>query len=189
MEDVMKNQTFLLSLIRKTAAGDLWALEQLLHSQKSFITLVIRSHSSTPSVIDDISQEVAIRVFQKFSTLKHFEYFSSWLQTIVIHECNRYFATQRQIVPYGSAGEIEEALIETDPDCLPAECVESLDLCTELKHAIANMPIKTQYLLSLYYGTDMTYREIATFTGMTIGTVSSTLSRARKRLRETSEKY
>ena len=173
-----------LLLISKTVSGDSDAFEQLILSQKNIIFFIIRRLTDCPEDAEDISQEVALRVFQYIGSLKCPEAFGSWLRKLVIRECMRHLAARRPSDPFEDLMDHENQFPETDPDCLPAIYVERLELRSEILTAFAHMPVTLQKVAVLYYLSGMHYREIAEFLDLTIGTVSAYLFRARKFLSE-----
>ena len=185
----MKNQVSLLPLVNKTLSGDSKALEDLLVALKTFINMVIRSKLDCPNDAEDIAQEVALRVCKRIATLRHPEALKTWIHKIIIHECLRYLTSQQTIVPEDPGIDIENDLVEKDPSCLPSEHAEQLELYTEILRILISMPKTTRYMLALHYGTEMGYREIATLLKQPIGTVSSTILRARKRLSKALKDY
>ena len=169
-----------LLLISKTISGDSDAFEQLILSQKSIIFYIIRRLTNCPEDAEDISQEVALRIFQRISSLRNPEAFGSWVRTIAIRECMHHLAARRPTDPFEDLLDHENQLPETDPDCLPAIYVERLELRAEILAAFTLMPVTLQKVAVLYYLSGMHYREIAEFLDLTIGTVSAYLFRARK---------
>ena len=177
-------QSHLLPLIRKTASGDCEAFEQLILSQKNNIAFTIRRITDSPEDIEDISQEVAILVFQRIGSLRRPESFYSWLRTIVIRESLRLVAARVPTEDFDPDADCDIRFEETDSDCLPIAYTELLELRGEIRAALGRMPETFQRILALHYLHGMRCREIADFLGTTIGTVSAYLFRARKRMRK-----
>ena len=179
-----KNQT---AIVRKTVAGDCDAFEQLLAMKKSSINCKIQSIIGNPNDIEDVAQEVAIRLFQRIGSLKNPEAFNGWLNTVVTRECLKYFAAQSRLaLPGGpdSDAEFEQGLLETDTDFLPSAYTERIETQNLIRAAIDSLPESNRNMLLLHYEDGKCYREIAAIMGLSIGVVCSYLYRARKRLRK-----
>ena len=179
-----KNQT---AIVCKTVAGDCEAFEQLLAMKKCSINCKIQSMIGNPNDIEDVAQEVAIRLFQRIGSLKDPEAFNGWLNTIVTRECLKYFATQSRLaLPEGDcdSAEFEDRFLETDTDFLPSAYTERIELHSRIKTAIDNLPEPNRRMLLLHYEGGKCYREIAAIMGISIGVVCSYLYRTRKRLRK-----
>jgi RNA polymerase sigma-70 factor (ECF subfamily) len=184
--ELLMSNEILISLVGKTISGDHEAFEQLFLSQQQAIAIVIRRMTTCPQDIDDISQEVAIRIFRHISSLKCPETFGAWLRKLVIHECARHFATRNPITFFesGSLDELENMFAEADADCIPFAHVELLELYAEILAALSKLPKTVRKVAALYCFEKMRYREIAARLGIPVGTVCADLYRARKQLRE-----
>ena len=175
------------AIVNKTLAGDCEAFEQLLAMKKSAINCKIQSIISNPNDIEDIAQEVAIRLFQGIGSLKNPEAFNGWLNAIVTRECLKYFSAQRRLALPGKQSDIEElesGLLETDSDFLPLAHMEQIELQSRIQRAICCLPEANRKMLLLHYEGGKCCREIAAIMGLSIGVVCSYLYRARKRLRK-----
>ena len=173
-----------LPLVNKTIAGDREALELLLLSQKTFILRLIKNITSCREDIEDISQEVSFRVFQHIESLKHPEAFGSWLRTIVVRECRRHFSAKNRCLSVETVAEWENHFIDTDSDCNPFANMERLELNSAIKTALESLRDPIRKMFYMRYDNDMCCREVAASTGMKTGTVSVTMFRAKKILRE-----
>jgi len=180
----MSKQNTIHHLVLKTASGDHEAFEQLFLSQRDIIAYKIRRQINCPEDVEDITQKVALRVFLKIGSLLHPEAFGSWLDTLVVNECNRHFQTKDQTTSLEELPEYENLLIETNTDYLPNAHTERVELKAEIWNNLNRMSEKTKDMFSMHYEYGMCYREIAQYLGMTIGTVSSYMFRAKKRLRK-----
>ena len=173
-----------LDLVSKTVSGDREAFEQLMVLRRNTITSKIFMETKNPDEVEDISQKVAIRIYQNIGTLKSPEAFDSWLNKLVLRECFRHFAA-KEPTEYLECSDLTEGMfVETDTDCLPLAYVENLELKEELKGALVRMPEASRRMVILHYEKEMGYREIASCMGVTVGTVSANLNRARNRLRK-----
>jgi len=180
----MLSEDPILHLVQKTVSGDREALEQLISLQKGSITLKIRRLTNCPEDVEDIGQEVAIRIFQCIGSLKSPEAYYSWLHTLVNRECFRHFAAQTQTEPFDDDQDSEILIAETDVDCLPLACAERHDQRVEIQAALSRMPEIIQRMVALHYGNEMCHREIAEYLNIPVGTVSSNLFRAIQKLRK-----
>ena len=176
-----------ITLVHKIVTGDFEALEQLLALKKKMIVFKIRSIIGNLDYVEDIAQEVAIRIFQRIDSLRKPEAFSGWLNTVIKRECIKYFAVYRQPAPAGCFIEIEECVdlfTETDTDCLPMSYTERTELEGEIKTALGCLNETGRKMFVLHYLSGKCYREVAAIMGMSIGTVCSYLYRARRRIQK-----
>jgi RNA polymerase sigma-70 factor, ECF subfamily len=128
----------------------------------------------------DAVQEACLRAFRFFPSF-HGGDARAWLMKIVRNACYTWLHTNR---PLQEAGEFDENLIPPD-SCAPnpEEVLLRDDSSTLVRKALENLPPNFREVLILRELEGMSYREIATITGIPAGTVMSSLSRGRDRLR------
>jgi len=129
----------------------------------------------------DAVQEACLRAFRFFPSF-HGGDARAWLMKIVRNACYTWLHANR---PLQEAAEFDENLIP--PDCCapnPEEVLLQDDSGTLVRKALENLPPNFREVLILRELEGMSYREIATITGIPAGTVMSSLSRGRDRLRQ-----
>ena len=129
----------------------------------------------------DAVQEAYLRAFRHFSDFRGGDA-RAWLLKIVRNTCYSWLRVNR---PLQDAAEFDENLLAPDvrsPN--PEEAVLQNDNGTLIREALEKLPPNFREVLILRELEGMSYREIAAITGMPAGTVMSSLSRARDRLRQ-----
>jgi len=129
----------------------------------------------------DVVQEACLRAFRFFSGF-HGGDARAWLMKIVRNTCYTWLHANR---PLQDAAEFDENVSPADyhaPD--PEELLLQNDSGNLLHQALENLPSSLREVLILREIEGMSYREIADITGVPLGTVMSSLSRARGRLRQ-----
>ena len=130
----------------------------------------------------DVVQEAYLRAFRFFPTLRGGDA-RAWLMKIVRNACYTWLHSNR---PLQEAEEFDENLFSPDSSAPnPEEAVLRDDNSTLVRKALEKLPPNFREVLVLREIEGMSYREIAEITGMPAGTVMSSLSRARGRLRRT----
>ena len=130
---------------------------------------------------EDVVQEAYLRAFRFFSAFRGGDP-RAWLMRIVRNTCYTWLHVNR---PLQVAKEFEENLFPPD-SCAPnpEEAVLQNDNGILLRKALEKLPPNFREVLILRELEGMSYKEIADITGMPAGTVMSSLSRARGRLRQ-----
>src|SRR5712692_6964039 len=129
----------------------------------------------------DVVQEAYLRAFRFFPGFRGGDA-RAWLMKIVRNTCYTWLHANR---PLQDATEFDENLFPPDSRAPnPEEVVLQNDSGTLLRKALEKLPPNFREVLILRELEGMSYREIADFTGMPAGTVMSSLSRARGRLRQ-----
>jgi RNA polymerase sigma factor (sigma-70 family) len=129
----------------------------------------------------DVVQEAFLRAFRFFPGFRGDDA-RAWLLKIVRNTCYTWLRANR---PLQDATEFDENLCPPDyhaPN--PEELVLQNDRSTLVRRALENLPTSSREVLILREIEGMSYREIADISGMPVGTVMSSLSRARARLRQ-----
>src|SRR5271156_5845198 len=130
---------------------------------------------------DDVVQEAYLRAFRFFPGFRG-ENARAWLMKIVRNTCYTWLNTNR---PLQEAAEFDENLFPPDTrDRNPEEALLQNDSGLLVRTALKKLPLNFREVLVLREIEGMSYREIADVTGMPTGTVMSSLSRARNRLRQ-----
>jgi RNA polymerase sigma factor (sigma-70 family) len=129
----------------------------------------------------DAVQEACLRAFRFFPSF-HGGDARAWLMKIVRNACYTWLHANR---PLQEAAEFDENLIPPDSSAPnPEEVLLRDDSSTLVRKALENLPPNFREVLILRELEGMSYREIATITGIPAGTVMSSLSRGRDRLRQ-----
>ena len=130
---------------------------------------------------EDVVQEAYLRAFRFFSGFRGGDA-RAWLMRIVRNTCYTWLHANR---PLQDATEFDENLFPPDSRAPnPEEVVLQNDNAALLRKALEKLPPNSREVLILRELEGMSYREIADITGMPVGTVMSSLSRARGRLRQ-----
>src|SRR5271155_4293718 len=130
----------------------------------------------------DVVQEAYLRALRFFPGFRG-DNARAWLMKIVRNTCFNWLHANR---PLQEATEFDENLFPADTRAPnPEEVVLQYDSGTLVRKALEELPSNFREVLILREIEGMSYREIAYITGMPAGTVMSSLSRARGRLRQT----
>ena len=130
---------------------------------------------------DDVVQEAYLRAFRFFPRFRGGDA-RAWLLKIVRNTWYTWFRSNR---PLQDAAEFDENLAPPDRHAPnPEEAALQKASDTLVRKALEELPPNFREVLILRELEEMSYREIANITGMPTGTVMSSLSRARGRLRQ-----
>ena len=124
---------------------------------------------------DDLVQDTLERAWGKFSMWQKRGAMRAWMFGIMHNLFVDRLRAQRS-TPEDSAG---DALPEAPQRATQSDRLEIIDL----DRALQRLPAEQREVLLLVAVEELSYREVATATGVPIGTVMSRLSRARERLR------
>ena len=129
---------------------------------------------------EDVVQEAYLRAFRFFPSFRG-GHARLWLMKIVRNTGYTWVTANR---PLKNAAEFDEQLFSPDAPALDAEArLIQRDNAEQLHEAINELPANFREVLLLREIETLSYAEIAEVTGMPMGTVMSSLSRARRQLR------
>lgn len=166
--------------------GDLAAFNALVtRHERAAYGLALRMLSE-PAMAEDVTQESFLAAWSNLHTYRG-GVFKSWLLRIVANRCydelrrrQRHPADSLDALPVEPAGEWTTLAPAETPD----DYALRRELSRHLQRGIASLPPDQRLTLILSDVQGHSYDEIATITGVNLGTVKSRLSRARARLRE-----
>lgn len=131
---------------------------------------------------EDITQDTFMKALEKLDSLKEPENFSAWVNRIAINNCKMYFRKNPR-----TAEEESEKIIDDTPDSelIPDDYADSEEKRRIIMNIIDTALIDEQrQTIILYYFDMMSVAEIAEIMECSVGTVTSRLSAARKKIRE-----
>jgi RNA polymerase sigma-70 factor, ECF subfamily len=130
---------------------------------------------------EDVVQEAFLRALRFFAGFRGGDA-RVWLMSIVRNTCYTWLRVNR---PLQNAAEFDESFFPPYSHARnPEEVVLENDNGTLLRKALEKLPHNLREVLVLRELDGMSYNEIANITGTPVGTVMSSLSRGRDRLRQ-----
>lgn len=174
-------------LIRRSQNGDKGAFAQLVRlHQRMVFNLLFRMVRDQDSV-EDLAQEVWVKVYQSIGKVKNLASFKSWLNRIAI---NTYYNKKRKdgdkneisLSEMFSDDETDEQrdMDLPDPSPIPEEILLSAEWKVFVDKTLKSLPEQFRLIIVMKENQELSYDEIAEILGISIGTVKSRLSRARE---------
>jgi RNA polymerase sigma-70 factor (ECF subfamily) len=135
----------------------------------------------SPADAEDVVQEACLRALRFFDGFRGGDS-RAWLLKIVRNTCYSWVKKNR---PIELSGEFDEAVhcSEVVGEDAEAELVSRAE-SERVRRALETLPVAFREVLVLREIEELSYKEISDVTGVPMGTVMSSLSRARQRLRE-----
>jgi len=177
-------------LVGQLAAGDRSAFDQVFERYHRQIYNFISKQVGERESVEDLAQEVFMRVFKSAKNFDVTKKFSSWVYKIALNEVKRYWKrtgarqTYSLNAPVGDdSGEAERADFLKDQRIVPADATESDIFSRNLRTLIDQLPDKqrTVVLLKVYH--ELTFEEISEICDCPLSTVLSRMRYAVNKLR------
>ena len=168
------------SLLERCRAGDDTAFGELVDAYKDLVYAVVSRMLPDRSQVDDVAQEVFLKVHRGLPYFRGEARLSTWIYRIVANVCSQARAARRPEVPLNQGLDDRRPREAGRPDGAFAE----LELRDRLEKAIAQLPEHYRMLVSAHYLKGIQYEALAEALDIPLGTVKTHLYRAKRQLRE-----
>jgi RNA polymerase sigma-70 factor (ECF subfamily) len=178
-------------LMRLVARGDTSAFEQVIERHQALVAGTAARMLGSNSDVEDIAQQVFIRVWKSARRYVPRAKFTTWLlkitRNLVFNELRR--AKRRAQVPLQSEPGIEEFPLKDETNPAPDALLLENELQRAIEEAIMQLPESQRMALVLRRYEQLSYEEIAEVLDLSVPAVKSVLFRARTELRSRLSKY
>jgi RNA polymerase sigma-70 factor, ECF subfamily len=178
-------------LMRLVARGDSSALEDLIERHQALVAGTAARMLGSNSDVEDIAQQVFIRVWKSARRYVPRAKFTTWLlkitRNLVFNEMRR--ARRRAQVPLQSEPGAEEIPLKDETNPAPDASLLEDELKRAIEEAILQLPESQRMALILRRYEQLSYEQIAEVLDLSVPAVKSVLFRARTELRSRLSKY
>jgi RNA polymerase sigma-70 factor, ECF subfamily len=178
-------------LMRSVAAGDTTAFEQLIERHQALVAGTVARMLGSNSDVEDIAQQVFIRVWKSAGRYVARAKFTTWLlkitRNLVFNEMRR--AKRHPHVPVQIEPEADEIPLRDEQTATPDVTLLESELQAAIEKAIGLLPETQRMALVLRRYEELSYEEIADVLDLSVPAVKSLLFRARTELRERLKNY
>src|SRR6266480_3006314 len=163
-------------LVGDASRGDAGAWSALVDRFAPLVWSIARGYRLRDQDAADVSQITWLRLAEHIDRLREPERVGAWLATTAGRESLAVIRRRRRLAP------LDEAALSGTPDedlsDQPAESLLRAAESTELWRAFSELPTRSQSLLRLLFADPQpSYQEIATLTGMPLGSIGATRAR------------
>jgi len=178
-------------LMRLVAGGDTSAFEKVIERHQSLVVGTAARMLGSNSDVEDIAQQVFIRVWKSARRYVPRAKFTTWLlkitRNLVFNELRR--AKRRAQVPLQSDPGTEEIPLKDETNPAPDTSLLEEELQRTIEEAIMQLPESQRMALVLRRYEQLSYEQIAEVLDLSVPAVKSVLFRARTELRSRLSKY
>lgn len=129
---------------------------------------------------EDLAQETFVKVWRGLKKFDRTKNFRTWLLAIAKNCAIDYLRKKKHLtfseMERDEGFNLSDSLTDDSP--LPSEQMEQFIASTQLNESLDKLPLKQRSVLSLYYQSDLNFREIAEIMDEPINTVKSRHRRA-----------
>jgi RNA polymerase sigma-70 factor (ECF subfamily) len=164
-------------LLRRFVDGDESAFTELMRRHEDRVFAMTVRITGDRSDALDATQEAFISLYRRAASFRGESAFSTWLCRIALNAAYD-VVRKRRPTPEARHGALED----TGPGSGGME--DRVGMRSDIAEALAQLPPEYREAVAMHDLADISYEDIATATGVSLGTVKSRISRGRKRLAE-----
>ncbi|MCG6918675.1 MAG: RNA polymerase sigma factor [Deltaproteobacteria bacterium] len=174
-------------VVDQIVSGDVNAFEVLLHRYEAHVVRIVKKHIPFDKV-EEVAQDVFIRVYQSLPNFKRDDSFKQWLSTITIRTCYDFWRKHYRYreIPVSSLSEKHQIWLE---EATAAKSSQSFDERYSQKEArevldwaLDRLSPEDRMVLELVYLEGYSVKEAASLLGWSTVNVKVRSFRARKKL-------
>jgi RNA polymerase sigma factor (sigma-70 family) len=178
-------------LMQLVGRGDTKAFEELVERHQALVAGTVARMLGSNSDVEDIAQQVFIRVWKSARRYKPRAKFTTWLlkitRNLVFNELRR--TKRRAQVPLDPAAGADEPALKDESNPAPDASLLAVELQKTIEEAIMHLPETQRMALVLRRYEQLSYEQIAEVLDLSVPAVNSVLFRARTELRSRLSRY
>jgi RNA polymerase sigma factor (sigma-70 family) len=173
-------------LVQQVLNGNEHAFRFLVATHQRLVLHIVGRIIKQQEDVEDVCQEVFMKVFRKIKNFRGDSKLSTWIATIAYNTGISYIRSKNR----KNETEADDlTMFQSRSDNWQGQhAVEREEAKKILGEMIEELPVNYRTVLTLFHLEEFSYKEIEEITGMPEGTVKSYLSRARNLLKEKLEK-
>ncbi len=176
-------------IVKRARDGDEKAFEFIVKKYQNRVANLIFKIIGDSSVVEDLTQEVFLRVIESLREYKFGSALYTWIYRITVNICIDEIRKRQRSRAY-SLSDVLSQNPKVEPSYSPVEkTVEQRELRELIEKAISKLPVEYKTVIVLREFEDLPYEEIAKILKISVGTVKSRIFRARKLLAEHLKEY
>jgi RNA polymerase sigma factor (sigma-70 family) len=170
------------NLIDQVKKGNTNAFRFIVANHQKLVVHIVGRIVVDRDEIQDVCQEVFIKVFQQINAFRGESRFSTWIASIAYHQCINHLRKKKRL---NEVNFEEEAMVHSmKTEMTPERIFENKETQSVLKSTIESLPLAYRTVITLFYLEEFSHTEIEQITGMPESSIKSNLFRARAILKE-----
>ena len=168
-------------LISRILNGNMNAFTLLVNRYRKLVVHITGRLIQRQEEVEDVSQEVFLKVYQSLGNYRNESKLSTWIATIAYNTGINHLRKLKK--EDGRINFDDTSVLKSLAD-FRTENYERIDLHQYIREQIELLPVNFRTVITLYHLEEFSYQEIEQITGMPEGTVKSYLFRAKAILKE-----
>jgi RNA polymerase sigma-70 factor (ECF subfamily) len=188
-------------LMERFQEGDVSAFEVLLHKYQAPVLALVRRYLGSRSAgVDDVAQEVFVRIYRSKHTYEPKAKVGTWIYRVTVNTClneirrlgadkNRRVAGFSAVFGDDDGGDAAAEALADRAAPAPTQRMEAGEVEARVREAVDALPEQQRLAVVLSRYHQLPYEEVAAAIGSTVPAVKSLLTRARENLRRALAPY
>lgn len=176
----------------RAISGDPQALRALWEVNRRWIAAIILAHKPRSAELEDLLQEVAVRVVRRIGEVRDPATLRPWMRAIAVNTARtagrRQETRLRLVRPSGADPDTASSPVVTGEPGLSTEGTAHAEESRRAMDAANRLPEEYREPLLLRCVRGMSYKQIADLMGVPVTTIETRLARARRMVREELER-
>ncbi len=178
----MRDDPTVTALVARAAKGDQSAWDEIVERYAPLVWSICRRHRLEPSEIDDVAQNVWLRLVEQLSALREPAALPGWLATTTQRECIHLLRVSHSLAR--RQDRLADEMTTAVPPALIDEEIITAEWHSALRTAFAQLPLPCRQLLSmLMQDPPLPYAEISNRTGIPVGGIGPNRARCLAKMR------
>lgn len=174
-------------LVEKVKKGDADVYEKIIQKYQSKVFGLIYNMTKNQNEIEDLAQEVFIKIYKNLGKFKGDSSLYTWIYKITVNLCLDEMKKRKNVIYLDEKIEVDDGEVNRElpsEDKSQEELYEEKELQEKLHNCINKLPEKQRVMIVLRDIKGFSYEEISKITDVKLGTVKSQINRARLKLKE-----
>ncbi len=162
----------MLTLVKKAIRGDKEAFLKLMDIHKPVMLRVAHGYPAQDADVADAMQDTILDAYEHLSSLKEPRYFKTWLIRILLNNCNHIYRKNQKYTSLDEvSGNLSDASQEVDTPLF------------KFRELLSYVSEENRLCFQLYFGEELTTREIADILHINESTIRSRMHREKMKLK------
>lgn len=166
--------------IRRCLNGDRDACAHLVRIHQGLVLALCYRMTGSREDAADVAQQAFLQAFRNLQSFDLTQPFRPWLMKIVTNECITFLRRRGRQQTIADEEAIDRA-VDTGPDA--PSLVELAEDRQAVRQAVSGLPLPYRTAILQFYFEGLSYQQIAERSGLSIGTISTHIHRAKQLLR------
>lgn len=167
------------TVVQRARRGDIEAFETIVYRFQDMAVGYAFSVLGDLHLAEDAAQEAFVQIHRDLNQLREPKAFSSWFRKVIYKQCDRMIRRKR-IAAISLDATVAVAVLQPPL----SELAEARDMQNLVHEAIWALPEGQRRVVTLFYISEYSQKEIATFLDVPVSTVKKRLYDARQRLKK-----